>query len=153
MSASFDVDGPTPGSAVLTDDGTAYEVVEDTTPDGDVGYRYPTLPEFVSGFVATTWIREVGGVHWCASWWRHREAQVRLEALWRTYEAVRGAQDPSTMSGFLRTELDYHLGVLTSEEGPFWGCDYRRNLHRPQEPWPTEAPPEGLFLPDVPPPA
>lgn len=144
-------DGVTPGGAVLSDDGAALEMVEATTVAGEPGPHFVDLPTFVTDYVATTWIRETGPVHWCPQWWRHREAQVRLEALWRAYEEARVAPSASARTTFLRVELDYHLTVLTSASGPFWGCDFRRDMHRVQEPWPVQAPPAGLFLPDPPP--
>ncbi len=139
------------GGVEVSEDGVALEVTEPTTPTGDVGPRFATLPEFVTGFITTTWIRDTGGVHWCAWWWRHLEAQVRLEALWRVYEAARTADGPSAMAEFLRIELDHHMAVLTSDVGPFRACDYRRDLHVAQQPWPVAEPPEGLFLPELPP--
>ena len=153
MSAKLALGGEViPRSEVgLSPDGAALEMVEPSHPDGTPASRYPDLPSFVAEFIATTWIRETGGVHWCASWWRHREAQVRLEALWRTYEAVRTEATPAAMTGFLRVELDHHMAVLTSADGPFWACDHRQNKHKPQRTWPVEDPPAGLFLPDPPP--
>lgn len=147
MSPDFEA----PGDAVLSADGRALEVVESVGPNGEIGSRFKTLPEFVEEFITTTWIRDTGGVHWCAWWWRHMEAQVRLEALWSVYEAARVAEGPSAMAEFLRIELDHHMAVLTSPGGPFCRCDYRRGMHSVQEPWPVEQPPAGLFRPEPPP--
>src|SRR5664280_1675862 len=48
-----------------------------------------TLTEWVEHIYANTFIRRLGQTQrWCASWWAHAEAIVRLEALWRTWEAA-----------------------------------------------------------------
>lgn len=54
------------------------------------------LPEFVDTFLLDTYRRAVGSAArtWCPQWWRHAEAIVRLEALWRSWEHLR--LDPAT---------------------------------------------------------
>jgi hypothetical protein len=88
--------------------------------------HFPTLPAFVAHFV--TWYRrEVFDSHeltWCPQWWRHPEAVVRLEATWRSFEALR--QDPATgISVWLRDHADVHMAQLMSPAGPFRGCHAR----------------------------
>lgn len=40
---------------------------------------------WVEHVYALTFIRGIGqSQRWCASWWRHPEAIVRLQALWQT---------------------------------------------------------------------
>ena len=78
---------------------------------------------------------------WAADWWRHPEAVLRLDALWRAWEHLR--LDPATgVSVWLRDHADYHLGVLFSDHGPF-AKSQDRNEHG--VPLPYEPPPTGLF--------
>ena len=52
--------------------------------------RYATLDEWVGEYFAPTFGRLVGGEHrWCSQWQQHAEAITRLEALWRSWEALR----------------------------------------------------------------
>src|SRR3954463_7458930 len=46
-------------------------------------------------------------------WWRRPEAVIRLEAVWRSFEALR--QAPATgISVWLRDHADVHMAQLTS---------------------------------------
>lgn len=108
---------------------------------------YPSLEQWVSGWLVRTYRRSLGGHHlaWCPEWWRHAEAISRLEAMWRAWEHLR--LDPSTgMSVWFRDHCDPHMAVLLSPDGPFKGCDPERG-HRASElpALPVIAPPEGLF--------
>src|SRR5690349_10635881 len=47
---------------------------------------YPDVEAWVAGWFAPTFARRLGTTRWCASWWLHAEAIVRLEALWRSWE-------------------------------------------------------------------
>lgn len=108
---------------------------------------YGSVDEFVRDFIVPVFSRQVGdraARRWAAEWWRHPEAIVRLEALWRSWEYLR--LDPATgMSVWLRDHADHHLGVLWDPDGPFAKSTAQA---RPGEPLPYTAPPEGLF-PDV----
>lgn len=69
--------------------------------DGDDGDRasgavqapaelyYATVEAFVSDFLVLTYRRPVSATSatWCAQWWRHPAAVLRLEALWRSLGA------------------------------------------------------------------
>lgn len=110
---------------------------------------YPTLDDFVREQICQVFRRNVGEegraeFRWSARWWESAEAIIRLEALWRSWEAAR--LDPGDgMSAWLRDHADYHLGVLMSPMGP-WARS--RDTAGPDEPLPYEAPPEGMFLPE-----
>ena len=46
-------------------------------------------PEWVREVFAPVFARSIGGpVKWCAQWWAHGEAVLRLEALWRSWEVL-----------------------------------------------------------------
>ena len=84
---------------------------------------YGSVEEFVASYLLPLYRRAVSGqgTTWCAQWWRHPEAWVRLDALWRAWEYLR--LDPATgMSVWLRDHADPHMAVLLSADGPFRGC-------------------------------
>ena len=98
------------------------------------------------------WVREVllpaysryvprtgGAQRWCATWWRHPEAILRLDAVRRAGEALvpAGGTGPSL---WWRDHVDHHLSVLLGPDGPFAGCSPIK--HAPVEPLPAEPRPE-----------
>jgi hypothetical protein len=81
----------------------------------------------VSVFAPTFMRRSTPTFRWCAEWWRHPEAISRLEALWRSWEALR--LDPLLgMGTWYRDHLDHQLPVLTAAAGPFAECDPTRHF-------------------------
>ncbi len=103
---------------------------------------FATLQEWVEKWLLNVYRRSVDGhaMTWCREWWRHPEAYLRLDALWRAWEYLR--KQPATgMAVWLRDYCDPHMAVLLSESGPFKGCEPER--HSPYElaPLPTLAPP------------
>ncbi|MGI8411545.1 MAG: DUF4913 domain-containing protein [Solirubrobacteraceae bacterium] len=107
---------------------------------------YATLEVFVDAYLLDVYRRPVSSTAstWCPQWWRHAEAIVRLEALWRSWEHLR--LDPATgMSVWLRDHADHHMAVLLSSDGPFKGCTEKNHAERPLRPLPSSPAPEGLF--------
>lgn len=106
--------------------------------------HFATLPAFVV-HLASWYRREVFDsfeLAWCPEWWRHPEAVVRLDAVWRAFESLR--TDPATgISVWLRDHVDVHLPQLMNPKGPFRGCTAKDGHSR----WPLAA------LPTVDPPA
>jgi hypothetical protein len=78
---------------------------------------------------------------WCPDWWRHPEAVVRLEAMWRSLESLR--QDSATgISVWLRDHADVHMAALLSPAGPFRGCSAKEgHCKEPLRPLPVSDPP------------
>ena len=106
---------------------------------------FSTLPQFVEQLLVPMYRRSLGAntLTWCAEWWRHPEAIVRLEALWRSWEHLR--LDPATgMSVWLRDHLHHHIAILLSSDGPFKGCKPDQHGER-LKPFPIAPPPTGLF--------
>lgn len=102
---------------------------------------FPTLDAWVGGWFTPTFGRRLGAARWCARWWLHPEAVVRLEALWRTWEVLR--LDPAFgMATWLREHLDPQRAVLFGEEGPFQACD-GHTAHHPPPDLPAEPAPPG----------
>lgn len=137
---------------------SSYEALEEalalpspTTPaDNGAGGQgkeplYPNVEAWVAGWFAPTFARRLGTVRWCATWWAHAEAIVRLEALWRTWEALR--LDPNLgMATWLRDHLDPQRLVLMGDGGPFQACEDAEHNPPPELPvtpapagyWPTQ---------------
>ncbi|MBY5163293.1 DUF4913 domain-containing protein [Salsipaludibacter albus] len=62
-----------------------------------------------------------GETAWCRTWWKHPEAVLRVEALWRSFEAAR--LDPfNGIATWIVTQLDPQITVLTSRRGPLGRC-------------------------------
>ena len=101
----------------------------------------------MSGVFAPVFGRHEGaGARWCVRWWDHGEAVLRLEALWRSWEALR--LDPVLgMSRWLRDYLDPQLAILTSATGPFQSCNTHgeEGEHYPPEPLRLVAAPKGYW--------
>ena len=98
------------------------------------------MAEFLS--VATE-VRTGGPVTWCASWWAHPEAVLRLTALWRAWEALR--LEPATgMSNWWTLHFDPHMRLLLdAERGPFACCTRGQHQEGKPGPLPLTEPPEG----------
>lgn len=110
--------------------------------------QFETLDEFVTGYIARVYRREVvhGREHlWCPRWFEHEPAVVTLTGLWLSFEVLRN--DPGT--GPAVWQRDYLLplmNALTSPSGPLVGC--KATEHRPTQmlpPLPCDPTPPGLF--------
>lgn len=107
---------------------------------------FASVEEFVQRYLLKLYRRAVSGndTTWCAEWWRHPEAIVRLEALWRAWEYLR--LDPATgTSVWLRDHCDFHMRVLLSADGPFKGCTPDAHAARPLRALPCQAMPDELL--------
>jgi hypothetical protein len=88
---------------------------------------YERLEDWVDQYFLPTFRRPIGGeIRWCAHWQDHAEAITRLEALWRSWEALR--LDPNLgIATWLTTYLDPLLAVLLGRSGPFAQCTPERH--------------------------
>jgi hypothetical protein len=112
------------------------------TPNGKAPAEpcYPTLDAWVASWFAPTFARRLGQARWCARWWAHPEAAVRLEALWRTWEVLR--LDPAFgMATWLREHLDPQRAPLFGNDGPFQACEGEAAHHPPPDLPAMPAPP------------
>jgi hypothetical protein len=108
---------------------------------GERSPQFPDLESWVNGFFVLTFGRPSEQASWCAHWWDHPEAVLRLSALWRTWEAA--ALDPvGGMAAWIRDHLDPGLAVLLSPTGPFAGC---RDEHVKPQVLPVAPTPPGWW--------
>ena len=89
---------------------------------------FGSLEDWVAGVFCPTYVRRsTPTFRWCGQWWRHAEAISRLEALWRSWEALR--LDPLLgMSTWYSSHMDHQLPILTAAAGPFADCDPTRHF-------------------------
>ena len=104
---------------------------------------YTNVLDFMTGYLMPIYRRSLSGsaTTWCPEWWRHAEANTRLEALWRSWEHLR--LDPATgISVWLRDHLDHHMRVLLDTDGPFKGCSPEKGHNEQRlKPLPLTQPP------------
>lgn len=90
--------------------------------------------DWAHGFLLPTFIRPVGGqIRWCDQWSEHPEAVLRVEAMWRAWEAMR-LETGTGMSVYLLHHLDPGLAALTAPTGPFARCTPDRHVPPAQDP-------------------
>ena len=109
---------------------------------------YPSVEEWVQGVLALVFVRRATSTfRWCPQWWRHPEAIVRLEAMWRSWELLR--LDPTTGMGvWFRDHADHQLPILTGPAGPFADCDPDGHYDPEAPSLPVESAPAGWW--DIP---
>lgn len=90
---------------------------------------FSTLEDWVTGFFLPTFRRQFGGeLRWCTRWHDHPEALLRLEALWRSWEALR--LDPTLgIATWLTNYADPQLAVLLHRSGTFASCALDRHAY------------------------
>ena len=112
---------------------------EPTVPAAPVEHPplYPSLEDWVRGWFAPVFLHRVPGnprLRWCARWWEHAEAIVRLTVLWNGWEGARW--EPAAKPAWW-LDLDHHLPVLLGLDGPFRLCRQREGTrparHEPQQ--------------------
>ncbi|MFI5845819.1 DUF4913 domain-containing protein [Catenuloplanes sp. NPDC051500] len=110
---------------------------------------YTDVEGWVDGYFAPMFLHRTTDstrTRWCPRWWDHAEAIARLTLLWNTWETARW--DPAAKPGWW-LDLDYHLPILLSPDGPFRSCrqpdDRRAAKHDPAKHPATEPVPEGWW--------
>jgi hypothetical protein len=90
---------------------------------------YANLAEFVECELAPMYQRPIDddgrNPTWCPDWWKHREAQLRLDVLWRAFEHLR-LDGKLGLSTWLRDHVDHHMPILLDTNGPLHGCNIER---------------------------
>jgi hypothetical protein len=106
---------------------------------------FGSVDEFVRERLRYTYSRRVGPqgqYRWAADWWRYPEAISRLDALWRSWEALR-LEPTFGMSVWWRDHADHHMRMLMAPDGPFADA---RDENKGGEPLPYTPPPQGMFV-------
>ncbi|MGI5217505.1 DUF4913 domain-containing protein [Nocardia sp. CA-290969] len=120
-------------------------MTETTEQQGQLVYNNEV--DFVENYLSVVYRRQVSDLSdtvWCPEWWKHIEAVVRLQAVWRAWEHLR--QDPATgLSVWFLDHADPHMAVLLNPRGPFKYCSVRNGHKEMLEPLPTVTPPDGLL--------
>ncbi|MBO0854776.1 MAG: DUF4913 domain-containing protein [Nocardia sp.] len=108
---------------------------------------YSNVVEFVENYLSLIYQRQVADTTdtvWCKEWWRHSEAVLRLDAVWRAWEYLR--QDAKTgMSNWFLEHADPQMSKLLDPAGPFKYCSVRHGHKDLLTPLPLIRPPKGMF--------
>lgn len=118
---------PTPEAAAAQAGPAAGETPSEGEPEAELVFG--STAQWVEEFLVPMYRREIttNGSHntWCPEWWRHAEAIIRFEALWRAWEHLR-LDGKTGMSVFMKDHLDHHLPILLDGKGTFDGCTLER---------------------------
>ena len=109
---------------------------------------YSNVDAFLHQFLLPSWRHTWAGARWCQEWYKHSEAVARLDALWRSYEAMR-VGDPTGMAVWWRDFADPIMSSLTRENGTFAACDAERGVHAPMDMWPSKHAPDVTVPPET----
>ena len=105
---------------------------------------YTNSAEWLAGYLLPMW-RRGPEAKWCRKWWLHAEAYTRIEALWRTWEALR-YEGPHGIATWLLTYADPLMHQLTHPTGPFRKCHPLTSEHDQLPPGPPNHHPRNLRL-------
>ncbi|QDG87103.1 DUF4913 domain-containing protein [Pseudarthrobacter sp. NIBRBAC000502770] len=92
---------------------------------------YSSAVEFFAELLAQSYVREVNEgatFAWCPEWYKHPEALIRMEAIWRAWEHLR-LEPALGVSTWWLNHADPHMRILMDTEGPFKKCAY--DGHKP----------------------
>jgi hypothetical protein len=101
----------------------------DDEPEPDLVYS--SAVEFFAELLAQSYVREVNegaAFAWCPEWYKHPEALIRMESIWRAWEHLR-LEPALGISTWWLNHADPHMRVLMDKEGPFKKCAY--DGHKP----------------------
>lgn len=107
------------------------ETASDLLADDDPENIYPDVLAFVVNYLAPLYARQWQAgrePRWCARWWEHPEAVVRLTTLWLAWEAAR--LQPGGVLGWFR-DADANMDRLAAERGTFAQCAPDRHRTAP----------------------
>ncbi|WP_019609288.1 DUF4913 domain-containing protein [Nocardiopsis sp. CNS-639] len=137
--AALATEAPDVDAAVAGVDGGDPEGADEPAPEP----VFKNVEEFVRLRFLPVYIRPEGGqFRWCKEWWRHAEAVSRFQALWHAWEVLRW-EAGTGMAVWYRDHLDFQMGILLGDNGPFRECTSRR--HQDPRPLPADPAPDGWF--------
>jgi hypothetical protein len=110
---------------------------------------YSSAVEFFADLLAQSYVREVneGAANaWCPEWYKHPEALIRMEAIWRAWEHLR-LEPALGVSTWWLNHADPHMRILMDKEGPFKKCAYdgHKRPARGRSALPHVTPEKGIF--------
>lgn len=108
---------------------------------------YENVVEFVENYLGPVYRRHVSDLsdaQWCPEWWKHAEATIRLDALWRAWEYYR-LDGGAGISVWLNDHADRHMRRLLDQRGPFTYCNVGDGHQDMLDPMPLKSPPPHLF--------
>jgi hypothetical protein len=123
---------------------SAGSIVDEVSPEP----VFSTLEEFVGDYLLFFYRRRVTANTgaWCPQWWRHPEAHLRLNELWRSWEHLR-LDEATGIAVWLRDFADPFMAVLLSPDGPMAGCTPDgHSTHMTLEPLPAVPHPDDHAL-------
>jgi hypothetical protein len=110
---------------------------------------YSSAVEFFAELLAQSYVREVNegaALAWCPEWYKHPEALIRMESIWRAWEHLR-LEPALGVSSWWLNHADPHMRVLMDKEGPFKKCAYDGHKRPAEEKsvLPHVVPEAGIF--------
>ena len=145
--SGYDPDTDDSTSAALPADDDANEDGASTDLGAAVVPLFPTVQDWVEGFLGPTIVRRASNDFvWCPRWWAHAEVVSRLTGLWITWEQARTGS-PADINIWWLQHLDPHLTAVTAQGGPLDGCSQHDGHHGPKPGLLVERPPPGTFGP------
>jgi hypothetical protein len=93
-------------------------------PAAELVYLNPVA--FFVNLLAPSYVREVNEgaqLAWCPEWYKHPEALIRMETIWRAWEHLR-LEPALGLSTWWLNHADPHMRVLMDKECPFKKCAY-----------------------------
>lgn len=88
---------------------------------------YETWQAWVDDWLVVRISRHPHRYRWCHQYADHAEVAMRLEALWRAWEAQ--WPQPLQRLSWLRDGLDHQLAIIMSEDGPLRECSGWEDEH------------------------
>ena len=118
-------------------------------PEPEPELVYSNAVEFFAELMAQSYVREVNegaAFAWCPEWYKHPEALIRMEAIWRSWEHLR-LEPALGISIWWLNHADPHMRVLMDKEGPFKKCAYdgHKTLTPERAALPHVIPEAGIF--------
>jgi hypothetical protein len=110
---------------------------------------YSSATEFFAELLAQSYVREVNegaAFAWCPECYKHPEALIRIESIWRAWEHLR-LEPALGVSIWWLNHADPHMRILRDKEGPFRKCAYDGYKSPPAEKavLPHAIPEAGIF--------
>lgn len=109
--------------------------------------HYADVVAFVDQYLRYVYRRQVTDTTdavWCPEWWRHPEAVIRLEAMWRAWEHYR-LDAGKGLSVWFVDHADQHMAKLLDPVGTFKYCSSRHGHRELLSPLPLRTPQAEMF--------